>query len=469
MRSLAIIILCFAVAAVQAQSGRVPATNGDAARTDSRPVEEMFEEANAYMRDKFAEFERNKVKFSEQLRQRTEKEQKQLAAKYAAIAETLAAPTAEDLYYRGLLHWIAENLDGTAESLTEFISVEGADAAKVQTARSIVVIIRAKQGRLAEAAELLDAYTAAEPSKLTEVARMNSELAKAYIAARDLVKAGPHAEQAYRASKAILAEPGNMARGLDELLDSGMLVFETFRDRGMTKEADDALIDMRSTAASFGSTSFYYYAADKLIVYRIETGRKPLALATYTEIVADAEKRFTVKGQQADVLRRLKTREKHYKIMGEPAFELKGIDDWFPGEQAAIGDLRGKVVLLDFWATWCAPCYDAFPHLAEWHRDLGGRGLVILGMTRYYGRADGLPTDKPGEIEFLKRFRKKYDLPYDLVVAGDQQTQIQYGATALPTAVLIDRKGVIRYIESGTSPSRVEEMRRMILKLLSEE
>ena len=106
--------------------------------------------------------------------------------------------------------------------------------------------------------------------------------------------------------------------------------------------------------------------------------------------------------------------------------------------------------------------------LAEWHRDLGADGLVILGVTRYYGHADGFDVDAVNEIAFLKSFKIKQDLPYDFVVTKDQALQQAYAATGLPTAVLIDRKGVIRYIESGTNPTRIEEMRDMVLKLLAE-
>ena len=89
-------------------------------------------------------------------------------------------------------------------------------------------------------------------------------------------------------------------------------------------------------------------------------------------------------------------------------------------------------------------------------------------MTRYYGRDESRPVDEAGEIEFLNRFKAKQKLPYDFVVGKDQANQLNYGATALPTAVLIDRKGVIRYIEAGTSSSRIEDLREMIVKLLAE-
>ena len=152
----------------------------------------------------------------------------------------------------------------------------------------------------------------------------------------------------------------------------------------------------------------------------------------------------------------------------EPAPELVNMEQWFPGTPKTLASLKGKVVLLDFWATWCGPCFDAFPALAEWHQDFSDDGLVIVGMTRYYGRADGIPADHPSEIAFLKRFKEKHKLDYDFAVADDQFTQNTYAATALPTTVLIDRRGIIRYIESGTNPTRIEELRAMVVKLLNE-
>ncbi|CAN5702835.1 hypothetical protein BH24ACI3_BH24ACI3_01800 [soil metagenome] len=436
---------------------------------DDRSVREMFDDANSYSRRKFAEFEEKKVRFSEALRLSTEQEKKQLAAKYAAMAETRTELSAEDIYYRGLLHWIAENLHGTATSLAKYVEMSDATSDKAQTARSILVVIFAKQKNFDEALSAYAAYGKNSPSRLTETARMNGEIAKAYLFEKDFAAASPFAERAYKASKALIADPSSMARGLDELLDAGMLVFESYRDQNKLAEAESALLEMRATAASVGSPSFYYYSADKLITYQIESGRKALGLETYLSTLIDIGKSFRSKEMATDLQARVRSREKHYKMMGEPAPELIGIDQWFPGERSTLASMRGKVILLDFWATWCGPCFDAFPHLAEWQLDFKDQGLVILGVTRYYGRAEGTSADEPNEIEFLKGFRSKYKLPYDFVVARGQQAQIQYGATALPTAVLIDRKGVIRYLETGSSPSRLEDMRAVMLKLLAEE
>jgi thiol-disulfide isomerase/thioredoxin len=171
---------------------------------------------------------------------------------------------------------------------------------------------------------------------------------------------------------------------------------------------------------------------------------------------------------QQDIVQRLKRREKHYKLLGETAPELADIDRWLSGQPQTLANMRGKVVLLDFWATWCVPCIDAFPSLIEWHQTFQKDGLEILGITKYYGQAEGFTVDNAAEIDFLNRFKKANRLPYNFVVAKESTSQNLYGVIGIPTAVLIDRKGVIRFIETGSSENREEEIRAEIIKLLAE-
>jgi hypothetical protein len=79
-----------------------------------------------------------------------------------------------------------------------------------------------------------------------------------------------------------------------------------------------------------------------------------------------------------------------------------------------------------------------------------------------------MPADKAAEIEYLQRFARSYGLTYDIAVADGESNQRVYSAELIPTAVLIDRKGVIRYIETGSSPYRLQELREMIVRLLAE-
>jgi len=464
-------LIVFAVAGSSAQSGRVLDTSVQTetpASTVELTAKQMFDEANGYIKAKATEYDTKKVPFSQKLLEQTRLEQRQLAAKYAATASARKDLAGEDLYYVGMLHWIAENLDGTAENLRKFIAIEGSAADRRQSARSIVIVVLAKQKKLDEAEALLAEYLRSEPTKQSERARMEGELAKAYQSQKDFGRMAAHADEGYRAVKELSKDAASRARWIDEIFDAGILLYEAYRELGDQKKAEAALEDLRATAATISSPSLYYYAVDQKIKYLIETGRKPQAQEYYMTSLIRAESAFGVASLKADVISRLKKREKHYKLLGEIAPELPAVDQWFPGKPKTFAELKGKVVLLDFWATWCGPCFEAFPSLKEWHQDFSREGLVTLGVTRYYGRVDGPWVDNPGEIEELKSFREAEKLPYDFVVGKDSSIQLAYGATSLPTAVLIDRKGVIRYIETGTSTARLTQIREMILKLLAE-
>ena len=121
MRCLLLIILILVIAVSPfAQSRRVSPGGAPAAVALELSIKQMFDEANGYLKLKFAEFEQKKIGYSERLRLQTEREQKQLAAKYATAAATRTDLSGEDLYYVGLLNWLAGNLDSTAEFLKKF-------------------------------------------------------------------------------------------------------------------------------------------------------------------------------------------------------------------------------------------------------------------------------------------------------------------------------------------------------------
>ena len=121
-------------------------------------------------------------------------------------------------------------------------------------------------------------------------------------------------------------------------------------------------------------------------------------------------------------------------VLMAPDFELNSVDN----KKYKLSDLRGKVVVLNFWATWCGPCRMEIPDFNELYLKHKDEGLIILGIS----------TDdtKVGLLNFLKAYKMEYPVLYG---SSRQITEIsnEYGGImALPTSIIIDRNGEIKRI-----------------------
>jgi thiol-disulfide isomerase/thioredoxin len=134
------------------------------------------------------------------------------------------------------------------------------------------------------------------------------------------------------------------------------------------------------------------------------------------------------------------------------------------GKKVALRDFKGKVVLLDFWGTWCGPCREAIPHLIELYKKRHATGLEIVGLS--YERD---ATSDSQAVEMVKKFVESNSVPYPCLL-GDEATIKQVpGFHGFPTTVIVDRTGKVRLLITENSAQTLELIGDAVRVLLAEQ
>lgn len=142
------------------------------------------------------------------------------------------------------------------------------------------------------------------------------------------------------------------------------------------------------------------------------------------------------------------TREEIDRVVGKPAPPLK-LTGWINGKPET---LKGKIVVVDFWATWCGPCLAAIPHTNQVAAEYADRGVVVIGACTSSGQ------------EKFKETAEAHDMQYPAAKDPGNRAAKAWGVRFYPTYAVVDRSGVVRAI--GLKPTAVE---KVVEKLLEED
>jgi thiol-disulfide isomerase/thioredoxin len=201
----------------------------------------------------------------------------------------------------------------------------------------------------------------------------------------------------------------------------------------------------------------------KIIDVMISSGKAP------EELLAAHKKAYTkVKGSEEGYERYLSdTRGKFLNKFKEeikssivnkeaPAFTLTDLDE----KKISLADLKGKIVILDFWATWCAPCKASFPLMKKALEKYSDNNNVEFLFVNTWEK-----SGEPGEN--ASKYLKENKYPFHCIIDPDGKVTAQYEVTVIPTKIFIDKEGKIRYRSTGADVDTMIEEIDTVIKLIN--
>ncbi|MBS1723150.1 MAG: TlpA family protein disulfide reductase [Armatimonadetes bacterium] len=255
--------------------------------------------------------------------------------------------------------------------------------------------------------------------------------------------------------KMVLEDPKDYAKR--------MLDLEKARAKGQATAKPDAdrLRELEALGVQANESQAFVFANKRAELLK-DAGKKDEAINTLTAAI----NKMTA-GTPAQKRAKMALTQMTLPGVIAPALNVERSYGSFKGLDA----LKGKVVIVDFFAHWCGPCIASFPDMEQMYSDLHGKGLEVVGLTTYYGyyQAENVQArDMPKDTEFgkMKDFIADHKIPWQ-VVYGDRSNFEAYGISGIPTTILIDRNGVVHEVHVGYSPESFKAFRAEVEKLVN--
>lgn len=196
--------------------------------------------------------------------------------------------------------------------------------------------------------------------------------------------------------------------------------------------------------------------SNKVSIYQ-DAGKKEAAMAVLDKAMTDMpenKSRFAILKNQM-------------VLVGSISPALKTEKSY--GQFAGLENLKGKVVIMDFFAHWCPPCKAAFPDMRQMYSDLQSKGLEMVGVTTYYGYINDPKVKLTPDEEYAKMadFIKEHNITWPILFGGRDNFEA-YGVTGIPHVVVVGRDGIVHKLEIGYSKESFVAFRKEVEALLAQ-